>query len=285
MSLSTQKTDTLLNGELIDSVTKKTPMPFEGALSGAKDYLSKNPTILGMLLGGAGAGLTGGYLSSRIPQGARETKGGRRLRILRNALLAAGAGAGATGLAMSGAEQLNTALPKDDVDPATSFLTGGVPRTLATGAVGAGLLHHGISAEDAPRRGILASMVDSLKKKDKGLAAKVDDSLNVFNPKGEALRETMYHDLLSEAQSGGLKGINQKPLLDKMDEAGGLRNYDPNTLEHWGEQLKRLKNRMFGTKFGPKALVAGGGLGAAVMAPELIGSLFNKITGTGASNQ
>lgn len=284
MSLSTQKTDTFLNGELIDSVTNKTPMPFEGAMQGAKDYLSKNPTVLGMLIGGAGSGLVGGYLSSRIPQGAKETKGGRRLRILRNALLAAGAGAGATGLAMTGASQLNTALPKDDVDPATSFLTGGVPRTLATGAVGAGLLHHGMSAEDEPRRGILAAMVDKLKKKDPTNAAKIQDSLNVFNPKGEALREMMYHDLLSNAQSGGLKGINHKPLLSGMAEAGGLSNYDATTAEHWLSQLGRLKNRVFGTKFGPKAIAAGGGLGAAMFAPELLGSLFKKFTGSESSN-
>ena len=51
-----------------------------------------------MLLAGGGAGLAGGYLTSQQPEDEAESNSSRRMRIIRNALLSAGAGAGAVGL-------------------------------------------------------------------------------------------------------------------------------------------------------------------------------------------
>lgn len=280
MSLSSQKTDTFVNGDLMDSVTKNVGVPLAGAAESAKNYLSENPTALGMLLGGAGSGLVGGYLSSRVPGAHGEDKSQRRMRILRNAIMAAGAGAGATGLAMKGFENLNTALPADDVDPTTSFVTGAIPRTLAAGGVAAGLVNRGVAAEDAPRSNILESLMHRLKNKNPNMAHTIGRAVNETGSRGVAMRDDIYHDVMARIQNGNLKNIgNVKGILSRLEEAGGLTNYDTGTSQHWVDQLKRLKNRMFGHKMGPKAIVAGGGLGAAVMAPEIIGGMWDGITG------
>lgn len=279
-NLSTQRSETFHNGALVDSSTKHTPMPFAGAMDKTKDYLSNNPKALAMLIGGAGSGLVGGYLSSRVPKGPNESKGGRRLRILRNALLAAGAGAGATGLAMTGADELNTALPVDDVDPATSLMTGSIPRTLAVGGVGAGLLNHGKAEEAKVRRGVLAGAGKTLEKSNPTTSARIGDSLNIFNRKGEGLRERMYHDIMSGAEDGSIKGLNTKDLLKNRVEAGGLSTYDPTTIQHWMSRLGRFKNRLVGSKFGPKALTAGAGLTAAALSPDIIQGLLSGATGS-----
>ena len=278
MSLSKQTPDTLVNGDLVDHSSVSTPMPGGDTLNSIKDYLSNNPTATGMLLGGTGAGLVGGYLSSRVPGHHGEDKAGRRMRILRNALLAAGVGAGATGLAMSGAKQLNTALPVDDVDPTTHFLEGPIPRTLAVGGVGAKLLHDGIADEHAPRYNVLSQAASKLKKSDPARAESIVKALHEHDPRFEKIRDNQYHDLLKDFQQGHVPG-NVSGIATNRAAAGGLSNYDPATAEHWMSQLERLKNRVFGHKMGPKAIGAGAGLGAAVMAPELIKGLWNSVTG------
>ena len=97
----------------------------------------KDPKTLSLILGTAGAsGLAGGYLSSQTPARRGETPGSRRLRILRNALLTAGLGGGATALGAAGVQHLENALPANDVDPVTHTL--GSP--VASGAAGLGTM-------------------------------------------------------------------------------------------------------------------------------------------------
>lgn len=86
-------------------------------LGEAGDYLKANPTIAAMLAAGGGAGLLGGYLTSREPEDEDESKTSRRLRILRNALLSAGAGAGAVGLGAYGLDRLTNAIPAGAPNP------------------------------------------------------------------------------------------------------------------------------------------------------------------------
>lgn len=85
-------------------------------------------------IGGLAGGALGGLASSQVPEHDDEDAGGRRRRIVRDALLSAVAGAGVGGLGAYGVNQLNTARPLND-DSAMAKLTGG----WKTPAVGAGI--------------------------------------------------------------------------------------------------------------------------------------------------
>lgn len=100
------------------------------------EYLKQNPRLASMLLAGGGAGLAGGLLTSATPEREGETKGSRRLRILRNALLTGAAGAGAAGLGSEAFKRVEEAIPADQPHPLSSFLTSPLVRT-AGGAGGA----------------------------------------------------------------------------------------------------------------------------------------------------
>lgn len=98
-------------------------------------YLKGNPTVAAMLLAGGGAGLAGGLLTARQPKSRTESRSGRRLRILRNALLAGGAGAGAVGLGAMGFNRLSNAVPEGTKNPVEEKLTS--TPTRVAGAAGA----------------------------------------------------------------------------------------------------------------------------------------------------
>ena len=106
--------------------------------SQAGDYLQANPTLAAMLLAGGGSGLLGGYLTSQQPEEEGESKMQRRGRILRNALLAGGAGAGAVGLGAAGLKRLSEAAPLGSENPVQEKLTSLQARALG-GAGGAAL--------------------------------------------------------------------------------------------------------------------------------------------------
>lgn len=109
----------------------------EQAMGSLQEILS-NPRVASMLLAGAGGGLVGGALSARSPRRRGETRAERRKRILRDALLTAGAGAGVVGLGQYGYDQFNTALPEGPQNPISR--TGSVLKIpgLALGGAGAG---------------------------------------------------------------------------------------------------------------------------------------------------
>lgn len=106
--------------------------------SEAGDFLQANPTIAAMLLAGGGAGLLGGYLTARQPEEEGESKASRRLRILRNALLAGGAGAGVVGLGQQGFERLSEATPAGSKNPVQEKLTS--PAVRGLGGIGGALI-------------------------------------------------------------------------------------------------------------------------------------------------
>lgn len=127
----------------------------------------RNPKVQAALLAAGGAGAAGGYLSSRADRKG-ETRGERRSRILRNALLSAGAGGLAVGAGTLGYEQLRHALPAEDIDPVSDlgeslFRLGGA----STAGVGADrLLRPG-------RQTAAKKVLDTL-----GVSASKEDSLD-----------------------------------------------------------------------------------------------------------
>lgn len=96
----------------------------KGVAGQGMDYLKANPRIAAMLLAGGGAGLAAGGLTAREPERRNETGGSRRMRILRNALLAGGAGAGVVGLGAEGWDRLKHAQPVDAKNPVQEKVTG-----------------------------------------------------------------------------------------------------------------------------------------------------------------
>lgn len=103
------------------------------------EYAKNNQGVLTGALATAGAGgLLGGYMSSRGRRRAGETRGQRRMRILRDALLTAGVGGAAAGLGGAAYKQLANALPSNDKDPVTNLFTSPFGRTGMGAAAGGG---------------------------------------------------------------------------------------------------------------------------------------------------
>jgi hypothetical protein len=99
------------------------------------------------LAAAAASGLIGGGMTAGTPLRRGETPGSRRLRILRNALLAAGAGGGAMALGQKAMENFNTALPVGDQDPVARKFTSPVGRIMQ-GALGVGVAHNGLGRKE-----------------------------------------------------------------------------------------------------------------------------------------
>lgn len=95
---------------------------------------SVDPKILPYILAGGAGALVGGGLTAMGRRRANESRWQRRLRVLRNALLLGGAGAGAAGLIQRGVrDTITEPLPKDDVDPLRKSV-----HDLAAGPAGVG---------------------------------------------------------------------------------------------------------------------------------------------------
>lgn len=117
--------------------------------------LLQNPNISAPLLAAAGSGLVGGAVSSSSGRRRGESRAERRRRTIRDALLSAGAGGLATAGIRHGFNELSTALPEGQKNPAGGVLGG----LLAGGlGIGAGTKAH-LKAENS--RGTVArSIVD-----------------------------------------------------------------------------------------------------------------------------
>ena len=188
--------------------------------SEAGDYLQANPTLAAMLLAGGGAGLLGGYLTSRQPEEEGESKASRRLRILRNALLAGGAGAGAVGLGAAGFKRLSEAVPEGSKNPVEEKLTS--PAARGIGALGGGVLGFtrgnvkdlDVLADEARNfldpaaqikaKGMTPSEIISLAES-KGFTPKPSGFFNV-NTRSSALNKTL-RALLGSSRAGQLARV------------------------------------------------------------------------------
>jgi len=95
---------------------------------------------------GLGSALLGGGMAALAPRKQGEGLGRKTLRVLGNAALAGGLGAGATAALGYGSDQIATALPKGDVDPITHATHSPVVRGIGA-LVGAGAGHrYGLGA-------------------------------------------------------------------------------------------------------------------------------------------
>jgi hypothetical protein len=173
--------------------------------SQAGDYLQANPTVAAMLLAGGGSGLLSGYLTSQQAEEESESKAQRRGRILRNALLAAAAGAGAVGLGSAGYKRLAEATPAGSVNPVQEKLTS--PFARGAGAIGAGLL--GFSRGSNMDLADIAEKARSFLRPADQLAAKgmkPDEIISFATSKGFSPRSSGF---FNPAISGGSQSINK----------------------------------------------------------------------------
>lgn len=271
--------------------------------------LLKDPTVLSMLLGGAGAGIAGGYLSSRAKGADGEDKSKRRKRILSNALMAGAAGAGVAGLGSAAYRSLNTALPKDDVDPATSILTP-LMRLGAVGGTGAFLHNRGARAENPAQVSALRQLqrqltnVDNVQGKgpeERKLYGNIVEQIKgSLKDGGPSDRTDAFFDLHERATRGELNqipGAFSDPHV--VSRAGGLQSYDPGDAKYWansdawkglktkpGELFQgtapgRFARRVFGgLGRGPAATgLSAAALGAAALSPEILSLIAQGVTG------
>lgn len=107
----------------------------------AKGVFGDKDNLLGMLAAAGGSGLLGGYLSSQTPERHGETRSQRRLRILQNAALTAGAGGAVAGTGLL-AHSFLTDPEKEKTPPGLiEAILGSPSRALSMGAtaVGGGL--------------------------------------------------------------------------------------------------------------------------------------------------
>lgn len=103
-------------------------------IKSAFDMPDIDPKLLPSLLAGGAGALAGGTLTAMSPERQGESRAGRRWRILRNALLLGGAGAGGTALLQKGIQNAVTQpLPANDKEPFVQKI-----HDLASGKVGIG---------------------------------------------------------------------------------------------------------------------------------------------------
>jgi hypothetical protein len=240
--------------------------------SEAGDYLQANPTLAAMLLAGGGSGLLGGYLTSQQAEEEGESKSQRRGRILRNALLAGGAGAGAVGLGAAGLKRLSEATPSGSENPVQEKLTSPMARALG-GAGGAAL---GFS------RGSKADTSDIIDQARRFLVKKKFDIKGRSPEEILALAETEKFkpspDKLTGAVGNLNKTLNDPKLIDNLAKIFGkdraaaiamqLNNKRPE-INSAMPKIQKALNTILGTsRAGRYARL--GGLGG-VLLPEIIG--------------
>lgn len=187
--------------------------------SQAGDYLQANPTLAAMLLAGGGAGLLSGYLTSQQPEEESESKMQRRGRILRNALLAAAAGAGTVGLGTAGYKRLSEATPAGSLNPVQEKLTS--PFARGAGAAGVGALGYlkGLDldeedlaqkarsflrpADQIAAKGMKPSEIISFAES-KGFPSRPSGFINPTIPRGSATLNKVLSTLIGASRGGQL---------------------------------------------------------------------------------
>ena len=112
-------------------------MPAREDFMSQLQQILQNKDITTPLLAAAGTGLVGGTLAARSPKRRGESQEERRKRILRDAVLSAGAGGLGTAALRYGYGSLQNALPAGSENPAAKGL-GLLGRVAGGGAVGGG---------------------------------------------------------------------------------------------------------------------------------------------------
>lgn len=230
------------------STTKKQQIysALKGGVSTPKNYMKTaefqmpdiDPKLLPALLAGGAGALTGGALTAMAPEREGEDRSKRRWRILRNALLLGGAGAGGTALLQKGVQNaIQEPLPMSDVSPTQKLLdlaSGGWGWGAAAGGAGTMIARTAATEERNAGNAILKAMATRA-----GLAdpspihnpeISIQDALtdNFKKPIGE---QTAYN--AANKRHLELAGINLKRLRNEVH---------PGLLTGWRGQGEMLKD-------------------------------------------
>ena len=220
-------------------------------LGDIQKYLESNPRLAAMLLAGGGAGLAGGALTAMTPEREDESKGSRRMRILRNALLAGGAGAGTVGLASSGYNKLNTALPASSVHPAEELLTSPTVRALGgAGGAAAGYL----AGQGADAEATFLQSLHKVKGPNGGKLSKADIDFLSKDPT----------NLMREAKAQGIDLKYRTPLEKGINRATANAKVRSNLMKILGSSRAGQYARLAGL--------------AGIFAPELAGKAYDVVS-------
>ncbi len=153
------------------------------------------------------SGAAGGGLTAMTKQRQGETRGGRRMRILRNAAMAAALGGGAHAAFGAGVNSFKTALPANDVDPLTQTVNDPSTRALL-GAAGVGGAY-----KVAPWKTNVSGANDALRQLYSGFVT--------HHPTGGAgLGSSVLDDALS-----AMRGANGPAGLNLDDLKGALKTH------------------------------------------------------------
>lgn len=185
----------------------------------------------------AATGLLGGAMTMGTPRRTGETPGGRRLRILRNALLAAGAGGGALALGQETMKNLSTAVPAGDMDPVERKFTSPIGRGMM-GLAGLAGAHNYFGRKDDY----------AAAQKDLGSALSNPGSLAVPGTKGhlpDDVVQTLANDRgpgLTGAMMNGPQGKNFFEALQNQRYAEGRAPFGEDLLHklHLGSAEREL---------------------------------------------
>lgn len=215
----------------------------------------KDPSTLNPILAAAGAsGLLGGFATAQTARRRGETAGQRRLRIIRNALLAAGAGGGAVALGSYGLHNAANALPAGDEDPVKKTLTGGAAHGIAGLATLLGL-NGGSSAAKRDSAGLLQNrLLEDAVGLDPAAKAKIQ-SVNLRGAlqdadSGPAIREHMAKNMFG-GKSGNPDNVMRQELMHAGLPAYGPEAGERKTLLSFLNESKRQ------FKAAPKAKTVG----------------------------
>ena len=240
-------------------------LPSRDQAMGSLQELLSNPRVASMLLAGAGGGLVGGAMSARSPRRRGESRGARRRRILRDALLTAGAGAGAVGLGQFGYDQLNTVLPARDPEARGGRTLLGTAGFAGAGAgAGWGLKGRNTQLDSANR--VLKTFPD-----DRGFAEAlksgdrrriVRGAKQVIGEKGDALKQLNPQDIRNVG-GRGLEGL--------YDDAAGAagKAYDWLAGSGKSDTWNSIKGNLGGKQQAVKGILSDSNLGRGAKADRL----------------
>jgi hypothetical protein len=206
----------------MSTTTEQAKSQVASILEKGKEVLSDKKVLVPLLAAMAG-GLTTGTLTSMEPPRQNESKLKRRLRILRNALIGAGAAGGAAALLPQGYKELTTMRPVEERDPVAEAIKS--PLVMAGTGIGAfSLLNKNRSTEIGKAQEALTNVLSRNTTNPnsplKILLDKLPKEMNSRDLHGHLLQIMENPKLRNEAMAA-LKqtGANEAALLNALREA------------------------------------------------------------------
>ena len=250
-----------------------------------------DPKILPSLLAGGAGALAGGTLTAMSPEREGESRGHRRMRILRNALLLGGAGAGGAALLQGGLHNTLTPLPASDVDPTKKFIhdsvysKAGIGAQLGLGATGLGLLS--AAEEKAKATSLLSSLTNRLNLNSQAQTmhnhtAPISAVRNWFTTnENSPARPVDPNEVVAgkvynvPVNSSDMADINDIGARIKYHQKSNMGDIPGTTKPGWGgiakDEVSLWKNRLTGlNREGASMTKRLGGLGLLLAAPKLL---------------